>query len=62
MAYHLWAGNKEFGKDSKKCPQDKTSPQARPINTLNAWDLDFMNKNRLATSSAKAGNVEEDGE
>ena len=58
----MWAGNKEFSKDGKKCPQDKTSPQARPINTLNAWDLDFMN-DRLATSTAVANNEEhEEGE
>ena len=58
-AYHLWAGDKEFGKDGKKRPQNKTSPQAHPINTSNGWDMDFMN-NQLATSAAAHGNYEED--
>jgi hypothetical protein len=41
-AYHLWAGIKEFGKDGKK--RSKESPHAaQPINTVNVWDLDFMN-------------------
>ena len=60
-AYHSWAGNKEFGRDGKKRPQDKTSPHARPINTSNAWDLDFMNE-RLATSAAGASNEEDNEE
>jgi hypothetical protein len=42
-AYHLWVGIKEFDKDVKKQSKDKKSPQAQPINTLHAWDLDFMN-------------------
>ena len=60
-AYHLWAGDKEFGKDGKKRPQEKTSPLARPINTSNAWDLDFMNE-RLITSAAAQQNEEDDDE
>jgi hypothetical protein len=42
-AYHLWAGIREFGKDGKKQSKDWNSPQAQPINTSMAWDLDFMN-------------------
>ena len=56
-AYHLWAGEREFGKDGKKRPQERTSPQARPINTSNAWDLDFMNS-REAASVATQNNEE----
>jgi hypothetical protein len=60
-AYHLWAGEREFGKDGKKRPQERTSPQARPINTSNAWDLDFMNS-REAASAATQSNVENEVE
>jgi hypothetical protein len=54
-AYHSWAGEKEFGRDGKKRPQEKTSPQAQSINTSNAWDLDFMNDREAAHNNNESG-------
>jgi hypothetical protein len=58
--YHLWAGIREFGKEGKKRSKDRNSPQAQPINTSMAWDLDFMISQSTAPSTITGSDQEDE--